>query len=225
MQLNQQPPSLSQQAYEQIRYQIITLALRPNSVIDEHALQDELSLGRTPIREALKRLELEGLVTIVPRRGMFVTEVSLLDLHRLYEVRLNLECLAAELAAQRGTANHWIEMGNALAEAKSDSNADERMRIDERCHLIMYDAADNHFLTSTLTSLYTLSLRMWYFALDKLADKPAAVVEPKHLADHGRMLTAFRSGDTQTAVSLMRDHVNQYQTDIQSYLVGTKTHS
>ena len=98
--------SLSEQAYEQIRQKIVTLALPPGTVIDEARLQAELGFGRTPIREALKRLELERLVSIIPRRGIFVPPISLTDLQHLYEVRINLECLAAELASQRGTAVH-----------------------------------------------------------------------------------------------------------------------
>ena len=72
--------SLSQIAYESIRQKIVSLELPPGEVIDENGLRHEMELGRTPIREALQRLALEKLVTIVPRRGMFVTEVSINDL-------------------------------------------------------------------------------------------------------------------------------------------------
>ncbi|MCX7853916.1 MAG: GntR family transcriptional regulator, partial [Caldilineales bacterium] len=95
-----QAHSLSQRAYEGIKHQIISLALPPGAVIDEDRLQAELGLGRTPIREALQRLALEKLVTIVPRRGTFVTEIGLMDLRLLFEVRVPLESLATRLAAQ-----------------------------------------------------------------------------------------------------------------------------
>ena len=83
---------------------IVTLELAPGSVIDEAELQEELQMGRTPIREALKRLSLESLVSIVPRRGMFVTNIGINDLQRLLEVRLELETLAVRLAAHGDAA-------------------------------------------------------------------------------------------------------------------------
>ena len=82
---------LSQTAYQAIKYKIISLELPPGSVVDEFSLRTELGLGRTPIREALQRLSMEKLVTIVPRRGTFVTQIGLTDLQRLSEARLILE--------------------------------------------------------------------------------------------------------------------------------------
>jgi DNA-binding GntR family transcriptional regulator len=107
--------SLRQRAYERIKKKIVSLELSPGSVIDEAVLQAELDLGRTPIREALQRLSLEKLVVIVPRRGMFVADIGVMDLQRLFEVRVVLECMAARLAAQRGTEQHWQRMEAVLA--------------------------------------------------------------------------------------------------------------
>ena len=94
-------PSLSEQAYHQIRKKILTLELAPGTIINEADLRHELGLGRTPIREALLRLAQQKLVTIVPRRGMFVTDIRLEDIRQLFELRLALERLAGQLAAQR----------------------------------------------------------------------------------------------------------------------------
>jgi DNA-binding GntR family transcriptional regulator len=177
--------SLSEQAYEQIRQKIVTLALAPSAVVDEARLQKELGLGRTPIREALKRLELERLVNIIPRRGIFVTPINLTDLQRLYEVRLNLECLATELAAKRGTAVHWHEMDSALNQISRPNtiSPEQLIAVDEACHRIIYSAADNQFLEQTLMALFPLSLRMWYVALAKLGDKKDSIIEFKHLGE------------------------------------------
>ena len=136
--------SLSEQAYEQLRQRIVTLVLPPNAVVDEAQLQRELGLGRTPIREALKRLELERLITIIPRRGIFVTPINLTDLQQLYEVRVNLECLAAELAAQRGTAVHWQAMAQVLDQASGLDilSPEQLIAIDEGCHRIIYQRSE-----------------------------------------------------------------------------------
>jgi DNA-binding GntR family transcriptional regulator len=97
-------------AYQIIKEKIITLELPPGSAIHETALAEELQLGRTPIREALKLLQAEQLVTTVPRRGMFVSSISITDLQQIAEVRMQLEGLAARLAAQRATPEELMAL-------------------------------------------------------------------------------------------------------------------
>ena len=214
--------SLSEQAYEKIRYRIVTLDLVPGAVIDEAQLQAELDLGRTPIREALKRLELEGLVSIVSRRGIFVTPINLTDLQRLYEVRLNLECLATELAAQRGTAVHWQEMADELNQVNDpeDITPELLIAVDEACHRIIYDAADNQFLEQTLKALFPLSLRMWYVALAKLGDKKDSLIQYVHIVEHREIMVALEAGQGQEASDLMRRHIEAYQHYIENIILG-----
>lgn len=217
--------SLSEQAYEQLRQRIVTLALAPNAVVDETQLQQELGLGRTPIREALKRLELERLVTIIPRRGIFVTPINLTDLQRLYEVRVNLECLAAELAAQRGTAVHWQAMSSILDQAAGLNilAAQQLIAIDEGCHRIIYEASDNQFLEQTLSALFPLSLRMWHVALAKLGDQKDAIIEYKHIEEHQAILAALQNRAAEEAAALMRRHVVAYQQYIENIILGKST--
>jgi DNA-binding GntR family transcriptional regulator len=214
--------SLSEQAYEQIRQKIVTLALAPGAVVDEARLQKELGLGRTPIREALKRLELERLITIIPRRGIFVTPINLTDLQRLYEVRLNLECLATELAAKRGTAVHWQEMAQVLNQIDQLNNIspEQLIAVDEACHRIIYKAADNQFLEQTLMALFPLSLRMWHVALAKLGDKKDSIIEYKHIVEHQEIMVALKKGEAQEAALLMRRHVEAYQQYIENIILG-----
>lgn len=209
-----QPLSLSQQAYDAIKRKIVTLQLPPGAVIDETALQDELELGRTPIREALKRLSLEKLVTIVPRRGMFVTEIGITDLNRLYEVRIDLEALAARLAARRGKREQWQRMAAVLEDIPLDTGHDTLIAIDEACHQIMYEAADNEFLADTLNTLYALSLRLWYFALADIGDMHDTVLE------HQIILEALQAGDADRAGALLADHITTFQEEIQAAMVG-----
>src|SRR6266436_2032040 len=111
-----QPISLAEKAYHAIRDLIVSLQLAPGAVIDERELMEELGIGRTPVREALRRLAHEGLVEVYPRRGMFVTGVDVRELARLSEVREVLEPEAARLAAERATETDREEMGALLAE-------------------------------------------------------------------------------------------------------------
>ena len=209
-----QPLSLSQRAYRDIKHKIVTLNLPPGAVIDEAALQEELQLGRTPIREALKRLSLEKLVTIVPRRGMFVTDIGITDLKHLYEVRVEMEALAARLAARRGTERHWQRMKAALQKVPGQSDYDALIAIDGACHEIMYEAAGNVFLSDTLNVLYALSLRLWYFVLADISDMHDTVLE------HQAILDALRAGDEERAGALIRRHITVFQEEIQAAMVG-----
>ena len=207
---------LSQRAYEIIKRNIITLKLAPGAVIDEAELQDELGLGRTPIREALKRLALENLVTIVPRRGIFVTEIGINDLQRLLEVRVVLEKQAARLAAQRGTPAHWQRMESLLGDViANDAASDEEIiHTDESFHEIIYEAADNHFLRDTLKVLLSLNERLWYFFLSDLKNIDEAV------DDHRGILHCLKQRDGDQAATLMEQHIHGLQEKMQAIIFG-----
>lgn len=211
-------PSLKQKAYQAIKHKIVSLELPPGAVIDEAALIDELGLGRTPIREALQRLALEKLVDIVPRRGMFVTEIGITDLQRLFEVRMVLESMAARLAARRGRPDHWRRMEAVLSrldESSDDLDNEVLIAIDEACHEIMYEAADNEFLYDSLSGMYALSLRLWYYSLSRIGKMHSTVLE------HRDVLEALRAGEEEQAASLLREHINSFQHEIQSVMLGT----
>ncbi len=102
--------SFADRAYYAIRELIVTLELAPGAVVREPELTERLGIGRTPVREALRRLAQERLVEVFPRRGMFVTKVDVRDLARLCEVRLALEPEAARLAAERATQADLAEL-------------------------------------------------------------------------------------------------------------------
>jgi DNA-binding GntR family transcriptional regulator len=211
--------SLSQKAYELIRHKIVTLELPPGSILDEGKLQIELKVGRTPIREALQRLSLEKLVTIVPRRGIFVTDIRITDLKQLFEVRLVMEPMAARLAAVRGSDDQWQQMEAALSNLPDDNHPAKNqalIMVDELCHHILYEAADNKFLTDTLTTLYALSLRLWYFFLLKIGDMQWAIEE------HMRLLEALKARDAERSGRLLEEHIRAFQQEIQAAILGAK---
>jgi DNA-binding GntR family transcriptional regulator len=209
--------SLREQAYQRIKQKIVSLKLAPGSVIDETALRAELGLGRTPIREALQRLALEKLVVIIPRRGMFVADIGVMDLQRLFEVRVVLEGMAAKLAAQRGTKEHWQRMENILKDLpheSEDPNNEITIAIDQTCHEIIYEATDNVFLQDTLNMMYALNLRSWYFALSKVDKLHSAVLE------HVDIMNALKAGDSDSAALLLEQHIKAFRDEIQAGLLG-----
>jgi DNA-binding GntR family transcriptional regulator len=206
--------SLSQQAYEQIRHMIITLELSPGSVIDEADLQERLGLGRTPIREAVKRLSLENLVTIMPRRGMFVADIGVNDLQRLLEVRLVLESLAVRLAAQRGTKMHWQRMRHLLEQAHANPQDTENLvQADEAFHEVIYDAADNEYLRDALAVLLRLNERLWYHFAAQSGGLELTT------ADHHAIAESLEARDGAQAEALMVAHIRRAQDQLRQRLI------
>jgi len=204
----------SEEAYEQIKDKIITLELEPASVIDEQALMDQLGLGRTPIREALQRLSADGLVHIVPRRGMFVTDISITDLQHIFEVRTALAGFCARLAAQRITPDLVAEMRTMLQDLEHVKPGDFKslMEIDRSFQRVLYRASGNDILAKTLDRLYDLSLRIWYLVLNRLGDVQTSIEQHRELAD------ALEAGDGDRAEALIQHHITQFQHRIKAVL-------
>jgi DNA-binding GntR family transcriptional regulator len=205
---------LSDKAYQLIRQKIITLELPPRSAIDEQALIEELQVGRTPIREALQRLAAEDLVSIIPRRGMFVAEISLTDLQKVFELRMLLEGFCARLAAQRATPGQIAMMEAVIEELETVGSGDgiALMVIDERFHELLYEAADNQFLADTLRRLHALSFRIWHLVLDRLGSVRGAMEQ------HIEITQAIKAQDEARAEALLKQHISEFQQEIKSVL-------
>jgi DNA-binding GntR family transcriptional regulator len=195
--------SLADKAYQEIRRLIVSLELAPGALIDERELIERLEIGRTPVREALRRLAYERLVEVYPRRGMFVTGVDVRELARLSEVREVLEPEAARLAAERATDVDRAELGALLVEL--DAGGSELIDLDERIHRAVYRAAHNDLLEATLEQYYVLALRIWSIALDRAHELEEAVEE------HRALLEAIQAGDGDRAADTMRAHVQNFE--------------
>ncbi len=207
---------LSHQAYEQIKDMIVTLDLAPGSVIDEADLQEQLQLGRTPIREALKRLALESLVSIIPRRGIFVTNIGINDVQRLLEVRLELETLSCRLAAQRGTSEHWRRLEELVIDSQdlNTKNDHDLIRLDEAFHEIIYEASDNRFLREAITVLLSLNERLWYYFLPDIG----GFERTNH--DHRLIWESLKAGEGERAAKQMKDHILASQDRLRAAVLG-----
>ena len=201
---------LSEQAYSQLRDMIVRLDFAPGDVLREDALQERLGLGRTPIREALQRLAREHFITVIPRRGMFVSGIDVSELSMLFETRTVLEPYAARLAAARGTDDHWVRMADALDGVSNAAGNEDLMTIDRLGHEIMWEAAGNRFLVDTLDMLYAQSDRLWHLYLADVADMSHAVEE------HGETMDALRSGDGERAGELTEEHIRSFDAQIRA---------
>jgi DNA-binding GntR family transcriptional regulator len=206
---------LADRAYAELRDRIVTLQIPPGSPIDEDQLGDDLGMGRTPVREAIKRLALENLVTVFPRRGTFASEINITDLAHISDVRAQLEGHAAYRAAERITDAQRGELDDLLDELGRSQGSDDveaLMALDTRVHRFIYRCAGNPYMEETLGRYYNLSLRIWYLVLDRLPHLFARVHE------HDDVLKAIADGEAENAREILADHISTFEREIRAVL-------
>jgi DNA-binding GntR family transcriptional regulator len=206
---------LADRAYADLRDRIVTLRIAPGAPIDEDVLGGELGIGRTPVREAIKRLALENLVTVFPRRGTFASDINITDLADISDVRMQLEGHAAYRAAQRITPALRAELDDLLAELDGSRGSDDTralMALDTRVHRFVHRAAGNPYLEESLGRYFNLSLRIWYLVLDRLPHLLTRVHE------HEDLLRAIADDDPERARAIITEHIETFEREIRAVL-------
>ena len=202
---------LVDQAYRQLRDAIIAVRLPPGAPLDEKALSTSLGLGLTPIRDALKRLTLERLAITYPRRGTYVSRINIADEARLTEVRVELEGLAAALAAERATKDEHATLLTLLDDLENGSlERADHTELDVRVHRAIYAAAHNEFLEATLNQYANLAMRIWNLGLEG----QRAVGE--HISSQRAVVEAIVRGDAPTARMAAEQHLRGFSDEVRS---------
>lgn len=208
--------SLAEQSYRDIRDRLIMLDIRPGEPINDGQLALELGVGRTPVREALKRLEIDHLVISYPRRGTFATIVDITELADVSELRRSLEPLAAYKAAL-GASDVDRQALGALArdiERLGDRHVDKRglMSYDLDVHRSIYRAAGNPHLEDTLIRLDNLATRIWCLVLDKVPSVAG------HIDEHVALLDAIVAREADKAKAMALEHIVSFEQTIRAVL-------
>jgi DNA-binding GntR family transcriptional regulator len=206
---------LAERAYAELRDRIVTLRIAPGAPINEEALGRELALGRTPLREAIKRLALENLVTVFPRRGTFASDINITDLSAICDVRIQLEGHAAYRAAQRISTSQQAELHELAAELippRAGLDAGALMALDARVHRFVHRCAANPYLEETLGRYLNLSLRIWHLVLERLPHLGA------HVHEHHGLLGAIAQHDADRARVIMVEHIVTFEEEIRAVL-------
>ena len=198
-------PSLSERAYRTLRDMIVTLEIPPGSPIHEERLGKSIGVGRTPVREAIKRLASEDLVAIYPRRGTFTSEINTTDHGLIAEVRRHLEGQAARSAAARASSSQRAELAELAARTDERPDDVSMMRLDTEIHRAIYRCTHNRYLEATLNHYYNLTLRIWYLFLPRLGNMS------EHLAEHEHLLRAITEGDGDRAARIATSHVDHFE--------------
>ncbi len=196
--------SRADQAYEALRDLIITLEIPPGAPISEPDLLRRIGVGRTPLREAVHRLEGEQLVKVYPRRGTFAAEINLADLALITDLREELEGHAASVAAERATAADRTALDGLRPRLQAPTTR-AQIEIDTVVHRAIYAAAHNRFLAATATQYHNLALRIWHLFIERLPDISS------HVEEHQEIIDAILDGDATRARTAASDHVRSFE--------------
>ncbi|NLB52577.1 MAG: GntR family transcriptional regulator [Syntrophomonadaceae bacterium] len=189
---------------EAIREAIINGVLKPRERLMEIQLAEELGVSRTPVREALRKLELEGFIVMVPRKGAYVADMSMKDVADVFEIRIALEGLAAALAAERITDEELEEMERHLvekAEAIAKHDMEKLVEIDTKFHEALYGASRNERLIVIISNLREQIQR---FRTSSLA-MPGRMKQS--LDEHRGIVEAIQSRDILMARQAAQEHI------------------
>lgn len=199
--------SLSNRVFQKLRNNILTGKYEEHEELREITIGKEFGVSRTPVREALRRLELEGLVTIIPNKGAYVTGITSKDVKDIYLIRSQLEGLCARLATENITEEQLNKLDEIILlsefHLKRDNSAEQMAELDSRFHEVLYEATDSRILSHVLTDFHKYVL---------MARKSSVVSEDrakKSIQEHKEILQAIRNRDADMAEQLANEHIMQ----------------
>lgn len=210
------PVSLVTRAYNAIKHRIFTVTYAPGAYLNEVAISRELDIGRTPVHHALHRLAKEGLVNVIPRKGVIVRPVSLDEVAQIIEARLVNEAYCATLAARRVTRVDLEIPKSILSKAQAEIDAgtgvEQLMHLDQAFHHWIAKMSGNAVLAEFLANLQDRAARFWFISLSE-GHHPQQVQR-----EHLDLLQAIASKDETQAASMARAHIESFRNTILSVL-------
>jgi DNA-binding GntR family transcriptional regulator len=195
---------LRELVFDALRNAILDGVIKPGERLLENQLAEELGVSRTPVREAIRKLELEGFAVILPRKGAYVSEISFKDVREVYEIRAALEALASGLAAERVMDNEVEEMERRLiAESANLENEDNSLTVeaDVDLHELIYKATRNEKLISLISNLKEQVYRLRSTSITLPGRKK------RSLDEHKRIVEAIAEHNIKLAQRLAHEHI------------------
>lgn len=210
---------LRELVFESLREAIITGKLGPSERLMEIQLAEEMGVSRTPVREAIRKLELEGLVVMIPRKGAYVAGLSIRDITDVFEIRRALEGLAAELAAERSTDGELEEMERFLVKISEEIEQGDLPKVietDTDFHTLIYKASRNTRLSQIINNLREQIQRSRTTSLSYPGRMKIA------LEEHRKMVEAISSRDGELARNLAQEHIENAENALMSMIQQDK---
>lgn len=206
--------SLRGQVFDKIRSDILNGKYKRGEELVESSIGKELGISRTPVREAIRQLELEGLVQLVPNKGAFVTGISEKDVRDIYLIRARLECLAARMAAKNITPEllDAMEETVVLSEYHAKKEHYEQVcEMDSKFHKLLYKASGSRILEHTLTDFHQYVQRV----------RMASIMKKRRMEksndEHDAILTAIREHDEEKAELVATRHISNTVENLKNY--------
>lgn len=209
--------SLRDQAYEVIKRRIVSCELKPGEAVTVTELAETLGIGRTPVIQAIDRLKVDGLVEVMPRKGVVVSPVSLDELIAIIDVRLLNECQAARWAAERIRSSQIDEMNSnldAMVKATAGRDVDQMIALDREFHRLIGSCADNAIMTELLSNLHDRSVRFWTLSLN-VPDHNKRVCD-----QHAEIVSALVAHDADKAEKAVHDHITAFKSNLVENLLN-----
>ena len=208
--------SLRGRVFQKLREDILSGKYQEHEELKEVAIGEELGVSRTPVREAFRQLELEGLIQIIPNKGAYVTGITAKDVKDIYMIRSLLEGLCARLATEKITKEQMEEMAeNIYLEDfhAQKGHKDQMAELDNRFHDILYEACDSKLLEHTLEDYHEYVLRVRQKTLSTNTRGRASNDE------HRQIMEAIKAGDADRAEKLANQHmINAYDNMVKNGL-------
>lgn len=192
--------------YEELKREILVGEIAPGTRMMEIELADEMGVSRTPVRETIRKLEKEGLVTIEPRKGAYASDVSIKDMVDVLEVREDLEAMAAAMAAQKVNKDEkqaLIEATMEYKEAVESERTEDIIRCDEKFHQLIVNCSGNKTLVQLFSQVQELALRFRYLYYDDFSRYERMPMEHREIEE------AILSGDYEKARVAAGEHVKK----------------
>ena len=201
--------SLRGRVFRKLREDILNGKYQENDELREAAIAEELGVSRTPVREAFRQLELEGLIRIVPNKGAYVTGISVSDVADIYEIRSLLEGLCARWATKKITKERTEELEEIILLSEfhlGKEHYDQLIELDNRFHMSLYEACESKMLIHLLKDFHQYVQKQRQQTLSNHERSAAAV------AEHKSIMEAIRDGNAQLAEKLADEHIcNAYR--------------
>jgi len=214
--MNFQKESLSNRVFKALRDKIVFMDYPPGMSLSEKELCKSFKVSRTPLREAIRRLEEMNLVTVIPRYGTYVSQVEINEIRCAFEVKIRLEALAGEVAAKRITADKLEELHTLIQGAEGllkEGKARSLIEIDTNFHEIIYESTQNPILQEILINLQSRCARLWNASLSESIPIPEVIGQLREI------YLALKKRDSEKTARLLENHVHHFIDQIKNQLL------
>mgnify|MGYP005937456995 FL=1 len=207
---------LKNHAYQIIKERLINCIYEPGSFINESQLATDLGLSRTPVREAINRLESEGLVKVMPKKGIYVTDISLNDVLQIFQTRIEIEPIAVRLAAPHLPREELLAFcGKFKGEAPDIQNG---FRLDTAMHLFIIEHCGNRYIIDMMHRIFDENTRVI------ISSKQNQVQIHDARLEHLDILNSLLDKDTERAIALMQSHIENCRKAALDYFCSIQTY-